>query len=305
MPYPSILQLRRVPELLALKNLVVMEKIHGTGSGIVINNSAVQVRISGEHYPGQNTFLHDRPGLEQKLKTLEGHVHVYGEYAGEGVLQKTIKYGQPEFYAFDIEIAGMMQDYGTLQNYCGQIGLMMAPILADIKDGFDIISNQKITKLEDFFENIRNRPSKAAELRGIKEFHESNPENMHEGIVIKCNPPQKHGEGYLMAKFKSDRYREDSKEIVLTTNTTAVYAFARTYVNENRVLNILSHGVKIDKAPWDIKKIVPLVIEDLIKEEQEEIDKLKQAGYTDKDIKVIVGEIVAKTYLSMLKNKSI
>ncbi len=313
MTYPSILPLRKVPEIFThLRDYVVQEKIHGTSARIIVAEKGIRVSISGNH-PGKRTFLADRPGLEENLFWLCGQHKIvfYGEYAGDGIVQKSIRYGPPDFYPFDVQIDGEMQRYEIVNEYCERAGLVMAPLLAEIQNNVERKTAMRIEDKEKLFEDLRTRPSRLAQIKGI-----SDPD-IHEGIVIKSNPLVNYGDGFFMAKFKSDSYREESGELDYASNTSLVYSFARKYVVEARIVNILSHlgPEKVDDARVlvgsisgtmrDMPHLTQWVMDDLAKEEQEELQSLKDSGFAERDIRQGVGRVLSELYSQMIQKDAL
>lgn len=310
--YTEIVTLDKRREILAVKEVVATEKLHGTNfrlyfpSGI---SSIAEIQFGGrnevfagddasEFYKGRPVrWFHDRPELLGRLLELfrertYGDVIVYGEICGAGI-QKGVRYAADDsivFRAFDIRIGESFVTYDLFVEICDTVGL---PRAVEIWRGEPSL---------EAFNALLDRLSVEGQQNGV-----TAEKNVMEGVVIRSNPLLRNVFGeWLIIKHKSDLFAEVSRQSIREDrpDMTAVEAFARMYVVRGRVINALGRlrdaGTPILNDMPDMPHLVKAIVEDLHKECDPEWASLREQGFDDKLIRSAVTRVLGKVYRGML-----
>lgn len=227
------------------------EKIHGTNFSFIVTDKEANSPVSAANSTVSEVIYAKRSGLiakderfynynslnkyEQTLLELKRNefsnvdfIQVFGEYAGDGI-QKGIKYGEQDFYCFDILVEGEFLDFCMLQLFCSKYGLKMPPLLGigTLNECLNIPNeyNSKILNIED---------------------------NICEGNVISPVYPQFLPNGKrLIIKSKNKKWTEKSKlpklkeKAILSDELQEILTKAQELINTNRVENVLSKNPEL------------------------------------------------------------
>ena len=313
--YPEIVGLEKRPEILAVKEVVATEKLHGTNFRVFFPEGMTSV--DDVQYGGRNDvftpeqgqdFYGGRPmGWFAERKALlekawaffqeRGYYNVtlYGEIAGPKV-QKGVQYTTGKeviFRAFDIRIGANLVTYDLFLEICDAIGL---PHVPEVWRG---------EPRQEAFERLLEQPSHEGKSGGI-----SAEDNLMEGVVIRSNPLLRNVYGeWLIIKHKSAKFAEVAKAKIRQDqkDLTPVQTFARTYVLRGRVINALGRlrdaNVPLVDGMEDMRHLAPAVIEDLHKECEPEWQVLIAQDFSDKQIRSAVSKTLAGVYQRMLREQ--
>ena len=213
--YPHIKNLDDTPGIFDLPEVIVTEKIHGSGMRIGLIDGCVRfggrrlefTNISPQSKDGQGFVSWAlETGLGEKIaKTFQNHdIIFYGEWHGSGTpqkgwpqIQKGIRYIKGnDFRIFDIRLDGKYLSQDQLSEFAEKAGLKTMPILCRGKP------ERKI------FDSFIDTMSLLGAENGI-----AYPENTMEGIVIR--PIQflwEENREPVMAKHKIGKWAERASE---------------------------------------------------------------------------------------------
>jgi len=313
--YPELVTLDKRPEMLAVREAIATEKLHGSNFRVYFPEGitkASEIRFGSRNEifaEGDSGFYGGRPirwftdNEAIVMKLIEsfaaygftGGVVVYGEVCGTSV-QKGIKYaadGEVIFRAFDIRVAGNFVTYDLFVELCEKAGLPRVP---EIWRG---------EPSKEAFDALLEKPSTEASKNGIA----NDPNMVSEGVVIRSNPLLRDVFGdWLIIKHKSKKYREATprteKKQVDPSETAQLDDFTATYVVRGRVINALGRlrdaGVELQGSMQDMPKISDAIVLDLHKECEPEWKELEAKGIADKAIKNAVTRRLAGLYREML-----
>lgn len=185
--YPHMKNLDEAPRIFELPEVVITEKIHGSGMRIGLIDGCV--RLGGRRLEFQSISPRSKDGqgfvswvfetgLDKKIaETFQNHnIVFYGEWHGSGTpqkgwpqIQKGIRYIKGnDFRIFDVRLDGKYVSQDQISEFAAKIGLKTMPVLyRGIPDG-------KI------FDSFIDTPSRLGAENGIVD-----PENTMEGIVIR------------------------------------------------------------------------------------------------------------------------
>ena len=309
MKYPELVRLERRPEILAVKEVIATEKIHGTNfrahfpAGI---KTPAEVQFGGrnEELGGDSSFyggrpikwFTDEPGrLERMIETFGSYgftdVTVFGEAFGAGI-QKGVKYATDDrvlFRAFDIAVAENFLTYDLFVEVCDKAGLLRVP---EVWRGAPSLGA---------FDALLEKPSHEAQKNGVVS------EDVSEGVVIRSNPLLRDVFGqWLIIKHKSEKFSEVAKKDPNKprADVSAATEYALTYVTPGRIVNALGRlrdaGKKVQNGMEDMSLLVPAIIADLQKEAMPEWNVVIAAGMNDKQLRGEVTKTVGIVYRRML-----
>jgi len=308
--YPETVALHRRPEILAVKEVIATEKLHGTNFRVFFPEdmtSIADVRFGGRNetfgaddrdfYKGRPVrwFL-SRPDLLQKLfdAFIERKFHnviIYGEICGAGI-QKGVRYVVDDgiiFCAFDIMIGDNFVTHDLFVEICESVGLPRAPVVWHGEPSLEA------------FDALLEKPSVEGARSGVQAEN-----NIMEGVVIRSNPLLRNVFGeWLISKHKSARFEEIAKaRRPERPDTSLLEEFARTYVMPGRIGNVLGHlrdaGVELNDEMSDMPRLVPAVIADLHKECEPQWQELVALGFSEKQIGGGVTKVVGGVYRRIL-----
>lgn len=310
--YPEIVGLEKRRELLAVKEVIATEKLHGTNFRIYFPagmTSIEEVQYGGRNeefgatggdqfYAGRPVrWFKERPELLRKLWFLfrergYGSVVLYGEICGAGI-QKGVRYVTDDgllFRAFDIRIGEAFVTYDLFVELCEAVGL---PRVAEIWRGEPSLET---------FNALLERVSPEGLAQGV-----AVETNLMEGVVLRSNPLLRNVFGeWLIVKHKCERFAEVSRQSIREQrpDLTPVERFARTFVVRGRVLNALGRlrdtGVTVSGDMTDMPRLVPAMVEDLRKECGPEWEALREQGFDDKLVRSAVSKTLGRVYRAML-----
>lgn len=313
--YPELVTLDKRPEMLAVREAIATEKLHGSNFRVYFPEgmtSPDELRFGSRNEvfePNDSGFYGGRPirwfrentAIVEKLMELfgaygfTGGVVVYGEVCGTSV-QKGIKYagdGEIIFRAFDIRVAGNFVTYDLFVELCEKAGLPRVP---EIWRG---------DPTREAFDKLLEQPSTEAQKNGIT----NDASIVSEGVVIRSNPLLRDVFGdWLIIKHKSKKYREATpkteRKSTDLTETGPLDDFTATYVVRGRVINALGRlrdaSVVLQGSMQDMPKLSDAIVADLHKECGPELKALETQGYADKQIKNAVTRRLASVYREMI-----
>jgi Rnl2 family RNA ligase len=217
--YPETVALNKRPEILAVKEVVACEKLHGTNFRVFFPTgmkSIDEVRFGGRNevyersdktfYSGRPVaWFTSRPELLQSLFDLfceRGYsdVAIYGEACGAGI-QKGVRYvagDEVVFRAFDITIGDNFVTYDLFVELCDAVGLPRVPEVWRGEPSLEA------------FDALLEKSSVEAQRNGVPLEDGS---NVMEGVVIRSIPLLRNVFGdWLIIKHKSEKFEEIAKE---------------------------------------------------------------------------------------------
>jgi Rnl2 family RNA ligase len=312
MKYPELVRLDRRPEILAVKEVVATEKLHGTNFRLYF--PAGMTSIEEVQYGGRNEefgdgtgstfyggkpvrFFKERPELlTQMMETFASYsfsdVTVFGEAFGAGV-QKGVRYATDDailFRAFDIAVAENFLTYDLFVEVCEKSGLPRVP---EIWRG-----DPTVASLDALLEKV----STEAEKNGVVDA-----KNLSEGVVVRSNPLFRDVFGqWLIIKHKSEGFSEVAKHVPgkERPDVGAATSFAQTFVTRGRIINALGRirdgGKPVHDDMQDMPNLVPAMMADLQKECLPEWNEVLASGISDKALRGEVTKTLGIVYRRML-----
>jgi Rnl2 family RNA ligase len=313
--YPELVTLDKRPEMLAVRQCIATEKLHGSNFRVYFPEGITtpeQLRFGSRNdvfaegdagfYGGRPVrWFQDNAAIVSKLIEVfgaygfSGGVVVYGEVVGTSV-QKGIKYaadGEVVFRAFDIRVAGNFVSYDLFVELCDKVGLPRVP---EIWRG---------EPSQEAFDALLEKPSTEASKNGIT----NDPSIVGEGVVIRSNPLLRDVFGdWLIIKHKSKKYREATPKTERKSSdlgeTGELDDFTATYVVRGRVINALGRlrdaGTALQGTMQDMPKLSDAIVLDLHKECDPEWKALEAKGFPEKQIKNAVTRTLAAVYRDLL-----
>ncbi len=311
MKYPSIVRLERRPEILAVKEVIATEKLHGTNFRVsfpagITSRDEVRFGARNEELTSESSFYGGRPVawftsrpelLDRMRETFASYgfvdVTVFGEVFGAGV-QKGIRYATHDeimFRAFDIAIGESFVSYDLFVELCEKIELPRVP---EIWRGEPSLAA---------FDALLEKPSTLGALNGVEDTR-----NVSEGVVIRSNPLLRDAFGqWLMIKHKSQAFEEVRRREpgdVARPDTSSATEYAFTFVTPGRITNALGRiadsGKSVRGGMEDMRELVPAIFADLRKEAQAEWDAALTKGATDRQLRAEVTKTLGVVYRRML-----
>lgn len=279
--YPSIPILREDSPIFGVKEVICLEKLHGSGFRVgfplgMLNLDEVrygsrEVDFDPESkvkfpLPHAITWFKSRPELLAKMwETLKSYGFndcvVFGEAFGPGINAKGVRYAvegdqRPLFRCFGIMVGDNFLTYDLLVEVTDKMGLTRAPLV------------YRGPPTMEAFNALLNQPSIAAKENGVDD-----PTNFAEGIVIQTNPLMRDVFGnWLIAKHKGTKFSEVAHAPAVKKERveSPADAFAAMYVTEGRVSNALGRlrdrGVALKGTMQDVPLVLAEVLADLHKE---------------------------------------
>jgi len=239
-------------------DVVVTEKLHGTSirllytseDGLLIgsrNNTIYKNEKIINKFFDLPAFVVENK-IEDVIKEKYTNYTFYGEWIGHRV-QKGVKYlnsDERELRIFDIRGPdGIFLNWSEVQNICQELNFKTVPT----------IFVGKVTL--EYLNSIINNDSIIAQENGVVD-----KPNIWEGVVVKPTQETLHNGNRLIAKYKSDRWKEvayrsdkfkNLSEQKLSLLKTAE-EFAKNVVTLGRVSTIVDHIVRDNDAPISITR---------------------------------------------------
>lgn len=305
--YPEIALLKRRPEIMAVKEVIATEKLHGSnfrvGFPLAMTslNDVVYGSRETEHtdpsFPLNNAiqWFRSRPDLLTAMwEVLKSYgfsdVTVFGEAFGPGIKAKGIKYSNGQeilFRAFDIMVG---ENFVTYDLFCEIVEKMGIPRVPEIWRGAPSV---------EAFDALLETQSVTAQQEGVVD-----DKNIAEGVVIRSNPLFKTSLGeWLIVKHKGSKFSEvaHAPSIPKERGVSPADTFAATYVTEGRVKNAVGRlqdrGVSLTNTMGDMLTLLKEVVADLVKECSPE---MAEAGLDAKAITGATSRVLGPIYRGML-----
>lgn len=309
--YPEIALLSRRPEILAVKEVIATEKLHGSNFriGFPLGMASVDEVLFGSRevdydptntevkfpLPHAITWFKTRPELLTRMwEVIKSYgfneVTVFGEAFGPGIKAKGVRYSEGQemlFRAFDIMVG---QNFLTYDLFCEVVDKMGLPRVPEVWRGEPSVEN---------FDALLNRASVTAREHGI-----TDEGNLAEGVVLRSNPLLRNVFGeWLIVKHKGGKFSEvahaprEKKERV----ESPADVFVATFVTEGRVSNAVGRlsdrGIPVAGAMTDVPVLLVEILADLKKECSAEWP----AGVDDKAMRGTISRVLGPLYRSMLE----
>lgn len=307
--YPDIALLPRRPEILAVKEVIACEKLHGSNFRVNFPagmSSTDDVRYgsrdvedgSGIPFPLNNAkaWFKTRPALLQAMWDVARSygfpdITVFGEAYGPGVKAKGVKYSNGQeilFRAFDIMVGS---NFLTWDLFCEVADKMGLPRVTELWRG---------DPSSEAFDRLLEQPSAEAKANGIDD-----PGNLAEGVVIRSNPLLRDVFGeWLIVKYKSRKFSEvaHTPTVKEGRGETPADTFAMTYVTEGRITNavgrLADRGTPLKGAMSDMPALLKEIVADLHKECEPEWVAL---GLQEKQLVGAVSKVLGPLYRKVLE----
>lgn len=309
--YPDIALLPRRPEILAVKEVIATEKLHGSNFRVNFPagmESIADVRFGSRDvedgdpnikFPLNNVkaWFTSRPALLQAMwDTVKSYgfsnVTVFGEAYGPGMRTKGVKYSNGQevlFRAFDIMVEENFLT--TWELFCEVADKMGIPRVVELWRG---------DPTSEAFDRLLEHPSAEARANGIND-----PNNLAEGVVLRSNPMFRNALGeWLVVKHKGKKFSEvaHAPTVKEPRGETPADTFAATYVTEGRITNAIGRladrGTPLKGAMADMPALLKEMVADLHKECEPEWTAL---GLPEKQLTGAVSKVLGPLYRSMLE----
>lgn len=265
MGYMHINQLYKQKDILLFKECFASEKLHGTSSHISFKDNVLHFFAGGEKH---ENFLKifDIEKLTNKFNEIYASqsITIFGELYGGKCQAMSDTYGKElKFCAFDVKYEDVWQDFLVAERIVKNIGLEFVyykKISTDIKD----------------IDAERDASSTQAIINGCGSGKK------REGVVLRplIEMMNKNGER-IIAKHKRDDFSENKTPRKVDTENQKVLeeadSIAEEWVTANRLKNILSHLPEDKKDISNMKNIIQLMVDDVIREGKNEIIDSKEA----------------------------
>lgn len=309
--YLHIENIDEVKEIFDLPEVIITEKVHGSGMRIGILGGVL-------HMGGRNLeFTDPKPntkdgqgfvawvfdtGLDKKMsEVFTGHdIILYGEWHGSGTpkkgwpqIQKGIKYiSGNDFRVFDIKLDGKYLSQDEVTKWADKVGLKTMPVLYRGKPDAQI------------FNSLIDTMSRVGKENGIED-----PENTIEGIVIR--PPEMQWNAQrnpIMAKYKVGKWAErasQKKHPYVPKQEKPVIPGAREFADEFVTTTRLEHildQLREANLPIDLTslgEVFKRMGQDI---KREGASALTSARLEWKDVSPFVTELTKKIFSKYLKN---
>ncbi len=261
MSYAHIDNLYRAKEILLFRECYAMEKIHGSSSHISFKDSQLHFFAGGETH---EAFLRifNVEELAKKFNEIYAlqNITVYGEVYGGRCQAMSHTYGDKlKFIVFDISYENIWQDVPVAERMAINLGL-------------EFVHYKKISTDIKEIDAERDAESVQAIRNGC------GPGKKREGVVLRplIEMANKTGER-IVAKHKRADFSENKtqREVDVSSDKLQILeeanAIAEEWVTANRLKNILSHLPEDKKDISNMKNIIQLMVDDVIREGRDEI----------------------------------
>jgi hypothetical protein len=311
--YPELVEWNRRPEILAVKQVIATEKLHGTHFRLFFpaqTASIAEVQFGARNevfksekqarkfYNGDPVDAFKRqPELLQRMVDFfreRGYpdVMVYGEICGTNI-QKGVRYTPGEamiFRAFDLRLGDNLVTHDLFVEMCEATEL---PYVPEVWRGGPSL---------EAFDALLEKPSVEGQRNGI-----TDADNRIEGVVIRSNPLLRTADQqWLIIKHKSEQFAEVAHQHIRrdTRDLSPIETFARTYVLRGRILNAIGRlkdaGIPVHNSMADMPQLVEALVADLHKECDPQWEALREQGFSQQQIQSGVSKTLATVYRRML-----
>ena len=265
MSYAHINNLYKQKDILLFKECFASEKIHGSSSHISFKDNTLHFFAGGEK---QENFLKifDIENLTKKFNELYSsqNIIIFGEVYGGKCQAMSHTYGtELKFCAFDVKYEEIWQDFLVAERIVNNLGLEFVyykKVSTDIKE----------------LDAERDAESVQAIRNGC------GTGKKREGVVLRplIEMTNKNGER-IIAKHKREDFSENNTPRKVDAEKQEVLEkaelIAEEWVTSNRLKNIISHLKEDECKLENIRKIIELMVEDVIREGKDEIVDSKDA----------------------------
>jgi len=258
MAYQHLDNLYKNQDILLFKECYAMEKIHGTSAHISCNNGEVKFFAGGGNYDNF-VALFDKEDLKKRFgEIIIGNetTIVYGESYGGKQQGMSVVYGKEgKFVAFEVKIGDVWLNVPKAEKIV--LGL-----------GLEFVHYKRISANMPEIDTERDALSVQAERNGMGEHH-------REGIVLRPIEEVTLNNGKrIIVKHKTDAYSEIKTPRDVSPEKLRIIeeakAIADEWVTPMRLEHILSSS-RLDIRMESIGSVIPLMIEDIIREAEGEI----------------------------------
>lgn len=297
-------------------------KIHGANYGIYCDGKDVKTAkrsgfIEGKSFYGDYNFdythnikemflfLNDRiPGYTVSQISVHGEIYG-GLYNHPDVkrdpsatrVQKEVQYRPDnDFIVFGITINGAFCSYYDKLDLCDMFGFRHVPVLSVGK--FEDLINNPVT-----FPDPLHKEFDLPEIEG----------NMAEGWVLEPIVPKYFNNGSrVILKGKNDKFKETNEKkprkpiVILSDYGNVMLAEILSYLTENRLRNVLSHGEIETVTQKDFGKLLGLFCQDAFGDfskafgrEYEELPK-KERHVIKKNMHRMAGDVIRPHFVNII-----
>ena len=258
MAYQHIDNLYKNQDILLFKECYAMEKIHGTSAHLSYNKGEVKFFAGGGNYDNF-VALFNIEDLKKRFEEViisNETVVVYGESYGGKQQGMSAVYGKEgKFVAFEVKIGDAWLNVPKAEQIALGVGL-------------EFVHYNRISTKMSAIDAERDALSVQAKRNGIGE-------HPREGIVLRpIEEVIKNNGNRIIAKHKTDAYSEIKTPRDVSPEKLRVIAEARAIADEWVTLMRLEHiisGSGLELSMGNIGKVIPLMIEDIIREAEGEI----------------------------------
>ena len=259
MAYQHIENLYKNQDILLFKECYAMEKIHGTSANISYKEDQLHLFPGGAKSEDFAKIFNTELLLElfRKHYSPTDSVTIFGEAYGGKMQGMSRTYGQKLcFIVFEVKV---------------NLNWLSVPIAQEVASNFglEFVPYTQIPTTMEAIDAERDRPSIVAEWRGC------GTDKMREGIVLRPLREFKRQNGErIVAKHKRAEFCETRTPRAVTDKLkveTDYQKIVDEWVTRNRLSNIIGRG-EVELCTENIGKIIPLMIEDIYREAQGEIE---------------------------------
>jgi len=265
MSYMHIDNLYKNQDILMQKECYAMEKIHGTSAHIAYKNQERYLghRTVGFFAGGGNyenfVALFDKEELEKRLAEVilgDETVIIYGEsYGGKQQGMSSVYGKEGKFVAFEVKIGDSWLDVPKAEKIVLSLGLEFVYYKRISTDMAEIDGERDSNSVQAERNGMGEHPREGVVLRPIEELTKNNGSR----IIVKHKT-----EAFSETKTKREVSPEQLQVIAETK------AIADEWVTPMRLQHILSNS-GVEARVESIGKIIPLMIEDVVREAKDEI----------------------------------
>lgn len=308
MSYLHIKNLSKFPVILLFKECYALEKIHGTSAHVSFNPADNSIRYFGGNEPhAKFVALFNEEKLLATFKDMhlpmEKRITVFGEAYGGSQQGMSHTYGKDlKFIAFDVKIGDCWLDVPAADSIATALRL-------------EFVQYHKVKTDLNILDALRDAPSMQAVRNGISKITTINEQGdiridnprPKEGIVLHPLKEMTLNNGQrVIAKYKGAAFAEtktpreveiDPEKLVKMEEAEAI---ADEWVTHNRLANVLSH-LGCEHSKKSIPLVLEAMLEDVLRESEDEIDLTKDEVRIKKTIKSKCAEL----YLEFLKNREV
>ena len=311
--YPELVEWTKRPEILAVKQVIGTEKLHGTHFRLLFpaqmtSIAEVQFGARNDVFRSENQVrkfyngdpvdgFKRQPDLLQRIYNFyreRGYndVTIYGEICGANI-QKGVRYTRGEamiFRAFDIRLGDNLVTHDLFVEICEATEL---PYVPEVWRGEPSL---------EAFDALLEKPSVEGQRNGI-----TDTDNRMEGVIIRSNPLLRTADQHwLIIKHKSEAFAEVARQNIRrdARDLSPVETFARTYVLRGRILNAIGRlkdaGIPVHNSMADMPHLVEALVADLHKECEPQWETLRVQGFSQQQIQSGVSKTLATVYRRLL-----